>query len=408
MTGIRLDAKRQRAGRFPRNFIGSPWLNGFLLIAATALAVLVGEMAVRWLAPQDLSGTWRVELDDGLRVNRSHGHAKHQFGDRIIHYRFAPPHLRDQTNELAKFRVLVLGDSFTFGWLVASEDSFVGRWRELAEEEFGLGCLEFVNAGSGGWGTSDQLAYSERFIPELQPDVIVSVLNRYDVDRALRTRLYDFNDGKLVRRTFRETSSLKKLANGIPGYQWLLENSHLVQLLRKAGIAYASRTPKANAVQGDFESVPGDEQMQAWGQEIGRMYYRRLIEVAAVNSAKVIVVTTGWPAAADATAGFLQTAEVWFASMGIPFADLRTEVESALAGNVARFSIERDTHPNEAGHQVIAEATWTPLSRELRRVVEDRQTTSESCKTSLAAPPRAKASVHGRAGLQGGHFGFGY
>jgi hypothetical protein len=112
------------------------------------------------------------------------------------------------------------------------------------------------------------------------------------------------------------------------------------------------------------------------------MLYRRLLEVGAAHSARVVVLTTGWPSAADATQGFLETAESWFAGSGTLFFDHQAEIESALGGSLASYVIRGDTHPNEEGHRFIADVTWPTLSKELERYIAEQGSDSGPCSSS--------------------------
>jgi len=71
----------------------------------------------------------------------------------------------------------MLGDSFTFGWLLNKEDTAAYHLQRYADEEFGKEKFYFLNAGTGGWGTADYVAFVDDFIEEIKPDVVLVVLN---------------------------------------------------------------------------------------------------------------------------------------------------------------------------------------------------------------------------------------
>ena len=64
-------------------------------------------------------------------------------------------------------RVLVAGDSFTFGAGVANADRYSDRLEELLED------TEVVNTGVSGWGTDQQLLFYEEDGQRYAPDVVV-------------------------------------------------------------------------------------------------------------------------------------------------------------------------------------------------------------------------------------------
>ncbi len=83
------------------------------------------------------------------------------------------------------YRVLVLGDSNTFGWRVAEQDTFCARAEKLLNENVAPGAerIEFVNAGIVGYNTGDQLALYRRLAPLLEPDLVLISWYYNDLDR---------------------------------------------------------------------------------------------------------------------------------------------------------------------------------------------------------------------------------
>ena len=67
----------------------------------------------------------------------SGGTARHQFGDRIAHYRFNDYHLRGAPVDFGRRRILALGDSYTFGWLLEEDKTYVARLSRACEADYG-------------------------------------------------------------------------------------------------------------------------------------------------------------------------------------------------------------------------------------------------------------------------------
>ena len=73
------------------------------------------------------------------------------------------------------FRVVFLGDSFTFGEGVRFEDTFAERTAALLARRFADAgrVFESCNLGVSGYNTSDALHLFEALVPRLQPDAVV-------------------------------------------------------------------------------------------------------------------------------------------------------------------------------------------------------------------------------------------
>jgi lysophospholipase L1-like esterase len=136
-------------------------------------------------------------------------------------------------------RVVVLGDSFTFGVGVDDKDTFPAQLeRELnrtaAKGTDGAARCEVVNAGCPGWGTENELAFWRARSKELQPDLLVVAFFRNDLADNMRHFLFQVTpEGKAVYKPNVELSRAKQIAEKIPFYGFLSEHSHLLNLLRR-------------------------------------------------------------------------------------------------------------------------------------------------------------------------------
>ncbi len=80
-----------------------------------------------------------------------------------------------------KKRVVVLGDSFTFGWGVALHET----WIQLLQNRYPD--IEFINLGQGGTHPGDYVQTARKVISLLQPDlVIVGILQGNDLHQLMR------------------------------------------------------------------------------------------------------------------------------------------------------------------------------------------------------------------------------
>lgn len=363
-----------------RNFLAN---TGILLISVS-ICLLTAEIGLRHLAPQDLVGSWRVTAPAGYYLNKSSGTAQHNLCDISATYEFVYPHLRGTSTEMAGRRVLTLGDSFTFGWLLNEESVYVSILQDLADKEFGPGEFAFLNAGTPGHGTADYARYLEDFGTIIKPDIVLVFLNTDDIGRSLNAGLYELrgNEAKAVDVDHQPTTRdvIKSFLNSIPLYHWLVDNSHLAQALRTVALSGGFRI----ACEGNDAISPedrvvipesSDEEVDVEvSRQLGKVLFRRLRAWCAENGVDLLVVTTGWFAfgdnnPAEPTTAFLEIADEFFYSEGIPYFD-PTGLLMVQKENAHSFIWPGDGHPNEEGAQLIASSVWGWLRLELAGYVQ--------------------------------------
>jgi lysophospholipase L1-like esterase len=361
-------------------------LVAFLLSLGLSLAL--AEVGARLLRPQNLTGTWLQFSERGYKVNRAGCEVRHQFDGREVRYRFNAqgfrgPALREPPG---RPRVMVLGDSFTFGFLLPEASTFVARMQELADKQFGPDAAELVNAGVGSWGAGDYVAFALDHAEESRPDTIVVFVNFDDARRSTVSGLWALDEGgRLVRNDVRFSGwmpTLKERLNRLPMYSWLLEHSHLAQLARRAVIGVHDRQAGeqfALPAPGSPQSA-ADDQRRAEdarrGVRLNQALFFRLASWCRERNIRLIAISTGFAQPADAEFGpilraapvnelFAQQAGRMFADFGVPYLDLAPGLLDAGGGTLKPLRIDGDLHPNEAGAAAIAERAWPWLRDQL-------------------------------------------
>ena len=342
-----------------------------LLCVSVAASLLLAELVVSLAEPQDLSGTWGEQTESGLVVNKSAGRARHQLGSRVVYYSFTKPHLRAPAHG-ASIKVLVLGDSYAFGYLLGDGDTPVNLLQTRLDEEFGPRTFSLHNAAVGGWGAGDYVAFVEDFGEEIAPDIILVFLNTDDIGRALRSPLWNYSpaDANLT-RAVAQRGRLKVLLNGLPGYQWLLEHSHLVQLLRNQAERFYTKPSRRGPVPpsggtGFEQEVESSER----GRALGVALFERLSSWCKKRNVQLLVATTGWhkPPYSDSsgpTEAFMSGAEQLFSSLGVPFSDPSNVLRPRVDVDPGAYTIQGDGHPNEAGAALTADYAFPFVKSQL-------------------------------------------
>ncbi len=230
------------------------WTNVALALGSVLLTLAAVEAFVRWtklwIKPDteqpgiyeasSIPGvpyTMRKKLDrewaghrivtnsDGLRESREFGRKK--------------PGLK---------RILMLGDSFTFGFGVAQSDSYPRKLEALLNAN-GNTAYEVINAGVSGFNAEDESHFLEYLMPKYRPDVVVWSLVGNDWDDSLSVA----PDGKLTSDKASYAATSEWLGS------WGLEGPYVYRHFRlsmnEAGWAWADGrryTPERNALDGWF------------------------------------------------------------------------------------------------------------------------------------------------------------
>ena len=175
--------------------------NIFTILISILISLLTVELFLKFFLPFPLSGSWRTQDFNGLLLNKKNLKTKHEYivDKKIIraNYTFGNFHNRiyegidyDKNNP----RVLILGDSFTFGWLLNDQDTFIYK---LANNK---SHLDFINVSAGGWGTSDYLSYIENYCIEIKTKEILIFIKNTDHERVKNSKKYILDEEmKLVK-----------------------------------------------------------------------------------------------------------------------------------------------------------------------------------------------------------------
>tara|TARA_X000000950_G_C13691700_1_gene568355 strand:- start:50 stop:784 length:735 start_codon:yes stop_codon:yes gene_type:complete len=204
--------------------------NFFLLILSTLLSLIVIEIYLIFFMPQERNGSWRFQDESGSFFNKKFGSAKHEFIGKknqiSIVYNFGKYHNRvykgfeenDNPN-----KILVLGDSNIFGWLLEDKQTFVYQLQNKFNQYY------FVNASAGGWSDVDMYNYLKKNCSRIKPEYTLLFL---EVDRTIGTKAIYLNARDDLKFKKVPISNLKKYLNDKFIYKFLSENSHLFQIIK--------------------------------------------------------------------------------------------------------------------------------------------------------------------------------
>jgi lysophospholipase L1-like esterase len=229
-------------------------------------------------------------------------------------------------------RVFLLGDSYTWGWGVGDDETYAAELERL-----GGGRLDVINGGTSGWGVFQFQARLRQWIDELDPDVVVVLVNTGDILRqpyptreeeeaflrrsALRNAVRDFS--KLVTVTVRLLDRIR---------QW--------------------NRPVANAVAMDPAGrVPDNVYQSLLTRDVQRL--AQMVERTRQHGARFVLVA--WPQRIPSTPPFLSALAAFAREHDVTYLDLSSTLEPY---ELEEYSLPDDPHPSAFGHRLIAERIY--------------------------------------------------
>jgi hypothetical protein len=210
-------------------------LLGFLV------AFAVAEVAVRHFSPQEV-GPVRFACDPELGdipvphqqgVRNAPGGFTFKYSNNSLGWRGSWEY---RTVKQTEFRVLFLGDSFTYGTGVDDNQTFATQVQKaLSAAQLSV---EVLNAGCPGKGTDYALKCFQTVGRKFSPDLTVLCFFYNDFEDNSWGQYYNIGPrGELSAKTLKcGGSTWKTVLAHLPGYNWLISWSQAANLVKQAGV----------------------------------------------------------------------------------------------------------------------------------------------------------------------------
>jgi hypothetical protein len=352
------------------------------MLAFTMLGVVESAFIVYDLFTGSLSEQRAPDLELGIRSWTVHHAMRPGYSNPAVHTNSFG--LRSPEVAVPKpagiFRILLLGDSFTFGFQASDADVFARKMEQRLRTDYEFTSVEVVNAGVLSYCPLLEYLQYRHHLHVLEPDLVVLNFDMSDVQDHLdysRDAVFS-SDGLPL---FVTQPSLRKSPTAMPGllsFEWVAR--HFNAATRR--------------FQSAVEGVPfmRDQDRYLWaldnGPELDREVQSTLAPIADLNNLlkhdhiPLLLATypQPWQVSADATPlppirdqfgignntvhlndRSFRKLETFAAKQGIPFVSAVKAFREHP--NPARLFLQRDFHFTPLGHDVYAEVLVSDIVR---------------------------------------------
>jgi lysophospholipase L1-like esterase len=272
--------------------------NLLVLVASTSVALLLAELVIRLVAPQGLSAP-SLESFHGLQVQRANLNGTDEVpGLFSVTYHTNSQRFRGREDyplqpPAGVTRVITIGDSFCFGVGAEDHEAYPAILEELLSAAGQK--AEVINAGVSGTGAGSQALWYDMAVARFNPRVVVLSVFVNDIDDDLATPMFTLDTTRnavpmpLADREKRveKLVTARKRVNSIPGYAFLAEHSHLVNIVRR--IASLSMDPQKPVPKSDEQARKYHERYLAEGVPLFKAELKWLNQRVQSSGARLVV-----------------------------------------------------------------------------------------------------------------------
>lgn len=207
-------------------------------IISLSVGLLIGEFVIRIFFPQVTSPVqffYDEKLGGMVPVPNQKGFKNHP---KVYYYEYQNNDIgmRD-TRQIADYnkypyKILCLGDSFTYGWGVNDNETFA----KILEKKINKDTIAVLNAGVSGVGTDYALKFFQVRGQELTPNTVIYFYFDNDINDNKANAYFHIENDSIIaneQNSYATVNSLKKnklVDNKL--YNWLSSNSQLFGLIR--------------------------------------------------------------------------------------------------------------------------------------------------------------------------------
>lgn len=295
---------------------------------------------------------------DILKPSKTFKHTYNNYEAIYIHEKYSN-RISSRDNLISKDKILLLGDSWTFGWLL-NEEYIINN--ELSKR---YPNYYFINSSTPGHGLSDNLQFLKSYCKKIKPKKVILIMNYSHIERSVSNKFFEINKGKFIQEK-KDVSALRKFLRENEVYGFLINNFKFMQLIRSIVYHYSINNSKKNTNNNIMKKVNYDN-----STEIGNLIVEEIVEEINRCNSKIIFVYNGWYASYDEknysnlTIKFIKNSNI-FREKNLIFEDASEDLKE-VHSNMKKYQISEygDIHPNNEGAKIKNLAIINKLEKHL-------------------------------------------
>jgi lysophospholipase L1-like esterase len=237
-----------------------------------------------------------------------------------------------------KTRIIFVGDSITYGWRVALDETYHKQTEKLLYDR-GYD-VDVMGMGVPGYNTIQEYYLIKETVLDFKPDILILQIGPNDFERTVSVRTY--REGKKLTLVSYHDYSIPYVIKKTKFTYFLMRNSHLFKLINLRLYWFINKR--------DSDFIPrdifllGEEDSFKYLAKIKKLLDREDVRFAAVIFPFQLRGDT------DSFSSLHERMHQELEKMQVPYIDLFTELNTKQIGNLW---IER-RHPNEHGYRIAS------------------------------------------------------
>jgi len=248
------------------------------------------------------------------------------------------------------FRILCLGDSYTFSCFVDDEETFPAKLEEFLNKKNGREKIEVINGGVSGYTIVDELSYLQEKGIRVSPDLVIVGFVMNDVSDL--TSKKSCRESQKNAREYWSSSPIEPLREK-------LVDTAIYNLFRsiKAYVKYKTKTGETIAEAPIFNIITENynkELLKLWDR-----YEEPLVKMRDyLNLRKIKLVLVIFPIDDQVNKGFSDKPQRFLKEMGkrlgIEVCDLLPQFKKESKKKISLFLAPYDGHPAKYGYKITS------------------------------------------------------